>query len=467
MDDAAKSDTKTAEESDRPHLREVVEVGKDVVIKAGEKVSHVVVVFGSLTLDGDVESDVVVVGGRAKVNGKVGGQLVAPLCTLELGPSAEIHGDLIAVLGELKQDPQAKVEGERIEFGSAQLDRIPLVGGLKNYLFKGVLLMRPLPHQWGWWWVAALAIAAFYVLVALVFPKAITAGVTALETQPVGSFFSGVLFLMLFGPLNLLLAVTGVGIIISFFLFSALVIAFVFGKIAVYRFVGQQIGRQTGVAALQAPLLALLVGLAVYGLLYMVPVLGFLAWGVAAPLALGAMTLACVQSFKFERVANSRSGNAAALRASGSLGPVTPPIIAADGSPLLSSTDAMALPRVGFWMRFTATLLDLVLVGAVSYIPSHIVPHFGLLAWIAYHIGMWTWKGTTIGGIVMGIKVVRQDGRPVDFSVALVRSLASVFSALVLFLGFFWAGWTRERLAWHDLIAGTMIVKVPRGAALV
>jgi uncharacterized RDD family membrane protein YckC len=36
----------------------------------------------------------------------------------------------------------------------------------------------------------------------------------------------------------------------------------------------------------------------------------------------------------------------------------------------------------------------------------------------------------------------------------------------VLFLGFFWAGWTREKTAWHDLIAGTVIVRMPRGIPL-
>ena len=87
--------------------------------------------------------------------------------------------------------------------------------------------------------------------------------------------------------------------------------------------------------------------------------------------------------------------------------------------------------------------------------------------WIAYHVGMWLWKGTTIGGIVCSLKVVRVDGRPLDFPVALVRGLASVFSFLALCVGFFWAGWTPEKQSWHDKIAGTVIVKVPRGVSLI
>lgn len=125
----------------------------------------------------------------------------------------------------------------------------------------------------------------------------------------------------------------------------------------------------------------------------------------------------------------------------------------------------MGFSRVGFWVRACAMALDLVLIILLT-VASHFPPVF-LLAWAAYHIGMWTWKGTTIGGIVMGIKVVRTDGREIDFAVALVRAVASVFSALAFGLGFFWAGWSRDKQSWHDKIAGTMVIRVPREMALI
>ena len=31
---------------------------------------------------------------------------------------------------------------------------------------------------------------------------------------------------------------------------------------------------------------------------------------------------------------------------------------------------------------------------------------------LAYHIGFWTWKGTTVGGIICQLRVVRVDGAP-------------------------------------------------------
>ena len=86
---------------------------------------------------------------------------------------------------------------------------------------------------------------------------------------------------------------------------------------------------------------------------------------------------------------------------------------------------------------------------------------------VVYFAGMWTWRGTTIGGLVMGHKIVRTDGGPVTFSVAIVRSLLSIFSGMVFFLGFLWAAWDHEKQTWHDKIAGTVVVKMPPGFALI
>ena len=48
------------------------------------------------------------------------------------------------------------------------------------------------------------------------------------------------------------------------------------------------------------------------------------------------------------------------------------------------------------------------------------------------------------------------------FAEALVRGLTGIFSLAVVGLGFFWILRDPERQAWHDRIAGTYVVKVPR-----
>ena len=86
--------------------------------------------------------------------------------------------------------------------------------------------------------------------------------------------------------------------------------------------------------------------------------------------------------------------------------------------------------------------------------------------WYAvYCIVFWATKGTTIGGIICGLKLVRLDDRPIDWSIAIVRCLGG-FLSLVAGLGYIWVAFDDEKQSWHDKIAGTTIVKVPKGTAL-
>jgi uncharacterized RDD family membrane protein YckC len=135
--------------------------------------------------------------------------------------------------------------------------------------------------------------------------------------------------------------------------------------------------------------------------------------------------------------------------------PLVPPV----------ASEALTLPRANFWERMGAGFLDVILVSILgSFVGG---PPLGFLVALAYFAGMWTWRGTTIGGIVLNLKVVRLDDQPVTFVVALVRGLASSFSVIVFFLGFFWMIWDREKQTWHDKIAGTVVVRQPRGMPLV
>ena len=70
-------------------------------------------------------------------------------------------------------------------------------------------------------------------------------------------------------------------------------------------------------------------------------------------------------------------------------------------------------------------------------------------------------------GIICNLRIVRMTGgenpRFVD---ALVRGLASIFSVVALGIGCFWMLNDAERQMWHDKIAGTVVVKLPRELVL-
>jgi len=66
--------------------------------------------------------------------------------------------------------------------------------------------------------------------------------------------------------------------------------------------------------------------------------------------------------------------------------------------------------------------------------------------------------GQTVGKIIMGIKLVAIDGKPVSAGVAFLRLVAVPLSILPLGAGFLWAAISRNRMTWHDMMAGTMVV---------
>ena len=113
----------------------------------------------------------------------------------------------------------------------------------------------------------------------------------------------------------------------------------------------------------------------------------------------------------------------------------------------------------------TVLLIDAVIVGVAFNVLDHHT-RLQLVALAAYGAIMWKLKGTTIGGIVCNLKIVRLDGRELDWSTAIVRALGCFLSLVVLGLGFMWIAFDPGRQAWHDKIAGTAVVRVPQGVSL-
>ena len=132
-------------------------------------------------------------------------------------------------------------------------------------------------------------------------------------------------------------------------------------------------------------------------------------------------------------------------------------------------SDLLAFPHAPFRDRLAAFILDVILV-AIAVQLLDLDGRSGeqrtFLLLLAYHIGFWTWKGTTVGGIICQVRVVRVDGAPLTFADALVRGLSSIFSLAVLGIGALWILKDPDRQAWHDKIAGTYVVKVPRNYPL-
>ena len=125
------------------------------------------------------------------------------------------------------------------------------------------------------------------------------------------------------------------------------------------------------------------------------------------------------------------------------------------------------LPRAAFAERTAAFVLDAVLVFLLfSAFPGRQPGPVLFATFLAYRIAAWTWKSATLGAVICQLRVTRADGQRLSFADALVRGLSSIFSIVVLGLGCFWVLRDEERQAWHDRVAGTYVVKVPRNFPL-
>jgi uncharacterized RDD family membrane protein YckC len=127
----------------------------------------------------------------------------------------------------------------------------------------------------------------------------------------------------------------------------------------------------------------------------------------------------------------------------------------------------LGYPRASFGERTAAFALDVLLVAMMANFfgaddPGDVI--VPLL--VAYHVAFWLWKATTLGGIICQLRVVRVDGAPLRFVDALVRGLVGVFSILAFGLGGLWILRDPERQSWHDKVAGTFVVRVPRNFPL-
>jgi uncharacterized RDD family membrane protein YckC len=147
---------------------------------------------------------------------------------------------------------------------------------------------------------------------------------------------------------------------------------------------------------------------------------------------------------------------------------VTPPDHA-EPPPVAPSGSILSFSHATFFERLAAFALDAVLIAILAQI-VRLDRLFGewspdgnlLLVALAYHIAFWTWKQTTLGGIICQLRIIRVDGTPMRFAEAFVRALSGIFSLILVGAGFLWILRDPERQAWHDRIAGTFVVNVPR-----
>jgi uncharacterized RDD family membrane protein YckC len=467
---------------DQDHWGPVFRLGQNYILRTGADVGDVVVVFGDARIEGRVDRDVVVVLGKADIasTAVIDGNLVVVGGSVTIADGAQIRHDLVAIASAFDAPPGFSPGGQHVVIGAS------VFGGrleaLVPWITRGLLWGRLIVPDLPWVWRIVGLVFVVYLVLSLIFHEPVRACTETLAGKPLTTFAVGLLVLLLTGPVCVLLAVSVVGLAVVPFVLAALFIGAIVGKIGVARWIGTSVVPQESQESRLQSVRSFVIGFAVICLAYMIPVLGFVAWTLVGVLGLGSATLAFIAAYRRENPAPLR-------RTPPSIPPAPPPSsppvqeqYAQASSPGAEApaiafpppgvsaappgaADLASFPHAAFLDRLAAFVLDVILVVIAAQIldlnrHDHDSTVFVLL--LAYHIGFWTWKGTTVGGIICQLRVVRVDGAPLRFADALVRGLSSIFSLAVLGLGGLWILRDPERQAWHDKIAGTYVVKVPR-----
>ena len=143
----------------------------------------------------------------------------------------------------------------------------------------------------------------------------------------------------------------------------------------------------------------------------------------------------------------------------------------------------------GFWRRSVAFSIDKTILQFVSfavyYIGSKVVtPGYDLAdpSSILHNKLLWSFYGMTIildmayftyfhgatgqtpGKKILGLKVIQRGGEPLTFGIAFLRWVGYLISKIFIYLGFIWIAFNRKKLGWHDIIAGTCVVKIEKAS---
>ena len=135
--------------------------------------------------------------------------------------------------------------------------------------------------------------------------------------------------------------------------------------------------------------------------------------------------------------------------------------------------------RVGLPRRLAAACYDLLLLIALwwlitaAFLPLNagealgrdsILFHIYRLALstctLLFFVGFWSHGGQTLGMRAWRFKVVKNNGAPLRFFDGLKRAVAALLSLVPAGLGFWWAIFDSDGLAWHDRLSRTRLVRL-------
>ena len=253
--------------------RDFVKFGRNLTVKQGMKVHDAVAIGGRVTVEGEVQRNVVAVAG-----------------SVYLASSAVVGGDVISIGGVIEKEEGAQVQGDQVEAA------LPGFSSFITTLSQGDW------HELSWVFrliaiIASIGFMGLALIVVLLIPRPIGIISSTVEHDTLKVAGWGLLGIFLILPVALLLAVSIIGIVLIPVEIIFVVCALLVGYIAVAQLLGKKI-----TFALRKPNRPIfwetLWGLIVLWVIGLVPALGALVKSVAGLLGLGGVILSLLRHRK-------------------------------------------------------------------------------------------------------------------------------------------------------------------------
>jgi uncharacterized RDD family membrane protein YckC len=139
--------------------------------------------------------------------------------------------------------------------------------------------------------------------------------------------------------------------------------------------------------------------------------------------------------------------------------------------------DRQTYPPAGLFYRLVAMFYDAMLLLSVLLITTALAllatkgtlhyhnPFFRTLLFLicfSFYTWFWLHGGQTLGMRAWRLRLQRIDGQPITIWQALLRFMVAIPSLALAGLGLLWILVDKDRLAWHDRISESMIVRLPK-----
>lgn len=128
----------------------------------------------------------------------------------------------------------------------------------------------------------------------------------------------------------------------------------------------------------------------------------------------------------------------------------------------------MKNPRyAGFWIRLLACILDAIIIGIPALIlnlififiigiePFQYLVQLAVTIFIIYMDGI---HGGTPGKLIVGVRIVNEQGEYIGIPTAILRYIGKILSGIILGIGYLMIAWDPKKQGLHDKIAETYVI---------